>query len=114
MSETRRLLDAGDFAGVAPLLDELELRFKDEKNPEIERVLQEMGFVRGAGYLQSYAESGDKEFLSKAADAFGAFAEKFPKDPKAVPALQKRTDCLRANEEWDESAKVIEQLLDSS
>lgn len=112
ISETRKLLDSGDFAGVAPLLDELEVRFQDENNPEIERLLSEMGFVRGVGYLQSYAESGTKDFLSKAAKAFGEYAEKFPKDPKAVIALQKRTDCLRSDEQWDQAAKVIEKLLD--
>ena len=107
ISETRKLLDSGDFAGVAPLLDELEVRFQDENNPEIERLLSEMGFVRGVGYLQSYAESGTKDFLSKAAKAFGEYAEKFPKDPKAVIALQKRTDCLRSDEQWDQAAKVV-------
>ena len=111
ISEAQELIVNSDFAQASPYLDELEIRFEDEKDPKIERMLQEFGFVRGVGYLQSYAESGNQEFLGKAASAFGAFAEKFPSDPRSVLAMQKRTDCLRALQEWMESAKVIETLL---
>ena len=93
------MIGKGDFAGASPFLDELEVRFEDEKDPAVEKILQQFGFVRGIGYLQSFAKVGDKEFIVKAAKAFGFFAEKFPKDPKAVLAMQKRTDCLRSLQE---------------
>jgi len=112
ISETQALVGQGDFAGATPFLDELELRFQDEKDPKVEVILQQFGFVRGVGYLQTYAETAEKEYLSKAAKAFGDFADKFPKDPKAVTALQKRTDCLRSDQQWNEAADVISKLLD--
>ena len=112
ISETQTLVGQGDFAGATPFLDELELRFQDEKDPKVEVILQQFGFVRGVGYLQTYAETAEKEYLSKAAKAFGDFADKFPKDPKAVTALQKRTDCLRSDQQWNEAADVISKLLD--
>jgi hypothetical protein len=112
ISETQALVGQGDFAGATPFLDELELRFQDEKDPKVEVILQQFGFVRGVGYLQTYAETAEKEYLSKAAKAFGDFADKFPKDPKAVTALQKRTDCLRSDQQWNEAADVIIKLLD--
>ena len=112
ISEAQAMIGQGDFAGASPLLDELEIRFEDEKDPEVEKILQQFGFVRGVGYLQSFAKTGNKDFLVKAASAFGFFAEKFPNDSKAVMALQKRTDCLRALHEWNEAARVIETLLD--
>lgn len=94
ISETQALVGQGDFAGATPFLDELELRFQDEKDPKVEVILQQFGFVRGVGYLQTYAETAEKEYLSKAAKAFGDFADKFPKDPKAVTALQKKNRLL--------------------
>ena len=105
------MIGKGDFAGASPFLDELEVRFEDEKDPAVEKILQQFGFVRGIGYLQSFAKVGDKEFIVKAAKAFG-LCRKFPKDPKAVLAMQKRTDCLRSLQEWREAARVIEILLD--
>jgi len=114
ISEAQAMIGQGDFAGASPLLDELEVRFEDEKDPQVEKILQQFGFVRGIGYLQSFAKTGNKEFLGKASSAFGFFAEKFPNDSKAVMALQKRTDCLRALHEWNEAARVIETLLDPS
>ena len=114
ISEAQALIGKGDFAGASPLLDELEVRFEDEEDPEVEKILQQFGFVRGVGYLQSFAKTGNQEFLGKASSAFGFFAEKFPNDPKAVMALQKRTDCLRALHEWKDAARVIELLLDPS
>jgi tetratricopeptide (TPR) repeat protein len=113
ISEAQALIGQGDFAGASPLLDELEVRFEDEEDPEVEKILQQFGFVRGVGYLQSFGKTGNKDFLGKASAAFGFFAEKFPNDSKAVMALQKRTDCLRALHEWKEAALVIELLLDS-
>ncbi|OUU26675.1 MAG: hypothetical protein CBC04_04690 [Verrucomicrobia bacterium TMED44] len=83
------MIGKGDFAGASPFLDELEVRFEDEKDPAVEKILQQFGFVRGVGYLQSFAKTGNKEFISKGAKAFGFFAEKFPNDPKAVMAMQK-------------------------
>ena len=112
ISEAQALIGKGDFAGASPLLDELEVRFEDEEDPEVEKILQQFGFVRGVGYLQSFAKTGNQDFLGKASSAFGFFAEKFPNDPKAVMALQKRTDCLRALHEWKDAARVIELLLD--
>ena len=114
ITEAQAMIGQGDFAGASPLLDELELMFEDEKDPEVEKILQQFGFVRGVGYLQSFGKTGNKDFLSKASGAFGFFAEKFPNDSKAVMALQKRTDCLRALHEWKEAARVIELLLDNS
>ncbi|MBC8348518.1 MAG: hypothetical protein H8E24_07825 [Verrucomicrobia bacterium] len=112
ISSAQSKIGEGDFAGAAPYLDELEVRFEDEEDPEIAKILQQFGFVRGVGYLQSFAKTGDQGFLGKAAAAFGFFAEKFPNDPKAVMAMQKRTMCLRALNEFKEAAKVIEILLD--
>ena len=114
ISEAQALIGKGDFAGASPLLDELEVRFEDEEDPAVEKILQQFGFVRGVGYLQSFAKTGNQDFLGKASSAFGFFAEKFPNDPKAVMALQKRTDCLRALHEWKDAARVIELLLDSA
>ena len=114
ISEAQSLIGQGDFAGASPLLDELEVRFEDEQDPQVEKILQQFGFVRGVGYLQSFAKTGNQDFLGKASGAFGFFAEKFPDDSKAVMALQKRTDCLRALHDWKEAARVIETLLDST
>ena len=97
-----------------PFLDELEIRFQDEKDTQVEKILQQFGFVRGIGYLQSFAKEGDQDYLGRAAKAFGFFAEQFPTDPKAVMAMQKRTDCLRALHEWKEAARVIETLFDKN
>ena len=112
ISSAQSKIGEGDFAGAAPYLDELEVRFEDEKDPEVAKILQQFGFVRGIGYLQSFAKTSDQGFLGKAAAAFAFFAEKFPNDPKAVMAMQKRTMCLRALNEFKEAAKVIEILLD--
>ncbi len=114
ISEAQAKIAANDFAGASPYLDELEVRFEDEKDPAVAKILQQFGFVRGIGYLQSFGKTGNQKFLGKAASAFGFFAEKFPTDPKAVMALQRRTDCLRALHEWEEAARVIETLLDPS
>lgn len=114
ISEAQTMIGKGDFAGASPFLDELEVRFEDEKDPAVEKILQQFGFVRGVGYLQTFGKTGNQDFLGKAASAFGFFAEKFPNDPKAVMAMQRRTDCLRALHEWREAARVIETLLDPS
>lgn len=112
ISSAQAMIANNDFAGASPYLDELEVRFEDEKDPAVAKILQQFGFVRGIGYLQSFGKTGNQKFLGKAASAFGFFAEKFPEDPKAVMALQRRTDCLRALHEWEEAARVIETLLD--
>ena len=112
ISSAQSKIGEGDFAGAAPYLDELEARFEGEKDPAIAKILQQFGFVRGVGYLQSFAKTGKQAFLGRAASAFAFFAEKFPDDPKAVLAMQKRTMCLRALNEFKEAAKVIEILLD--
>jgi hypothetical protein len=112
ISEAQAMIANNDFAGASPYLDELELRFEDEKDPAVAKILQQFGFVRGIGYLQSFGKTGNKRFLEKAASAFGFFAKKFPEDSKAVMALQRRTDCLRALHQWEEAAVVIETLLD--
>jgi len=112
ISSAEEKIGTGDFAGAAPFLDELEVRFENDKNPDVEKILQQFGFVRGIGYLQSFAKTGNQGFLGKAAAAFGFFAEKFPQDPKAVMAKQKQSECLRAMHEWEQAAKVIEELLD--
>ena len=57
------------------------------------------------GRHQSFAKTGKHSFLGKAAAAFGFFAEKFPDDPKAVMAMQKRSDCLQALHEWEKAAE---------
>ena len=67
ISEAQKLIGEGDFAGASPFLDELEIRFQDEKDPEVEKILQQFGFVRGVGYLQSFAKNGHQDFLAKAA-----------------------------------------------
>jgi hypothetical protein len=112
ISSAQSKIGEGDFAGAAPYLDELEARFEGEKDPAIAKILQQFGFVRGVGYLQSFAKTGKQSFLGRAAAAFAFFAEKFPNDTKAVMAMQKRTMCLRALHEFKEAAKVIEILLD--
>ena len=112
ISQAQAMIANNDFAGASPYLDELEVRFEDEKDPAVAKILQQFGFVRGIGYLQSFGKTGNKRFLEKAASAFGFFAKKFPEDSKAVMALQRRTDCLRALHQWEEAALVIETLLD--
>ena len=112
ISSAQSKIGEGDFAAAAPYLDELEARFEGEKDPAIAKILQQFGFVRGIGYLQSFAKTGKQAFLGRAASAFAFFAEKFPDDPKAVLAMQKQTMCLRALNEFNEAAKVIEILLD--
>lgn len=47
ISEAQTLVGQGDFAGASPYLDELEIRFQDEKDPKVEIILQQFGFVRG-------------------------------------------------------------------
>ena len=51
ISEAQALIGKGDFAGASPLLDEMEVRFEDEEDPEVKKILQQFGFVRGVGYL---------------------------------------------------------------
>ena len=81
ISSAQSKIGEGDFAGAAPYLDELEARFEGEKDPAIAKILQQFGFVRGIGYLQSFAKTGKQAFLGRAASAFAFFAEKFPDDP---------------------------------
>ena len=39
------MIGKGDFAGASPFLDELEeVRFEDEKDPAVEKILQQFGF----------------------------------------------------------------------
>ena len=87
ISSAQSKIGEGDFAGAAPYLDELEARFEGEKDPAIAKILQQFGFVRGVGYLQSFAKTGKQSFLGRAAAAFAFFAEKFPNDTKAVMAI---------------------------
>ncbi len=114
MSEAQELIGAGDYASAAPYLDQLEIRFAGEGNPEVEKILEQFGFVRGVGYLQNFGKTGDMAYMQKAADAFGKFAEKYPQNENAVNAMQQRTTCLRALQNWPEAAAVIETLLDEN
>jgi hypothetical protein len=119
LSGAQELIGQGDYAGAAPYLDQLEIRFADEGNPEVEKILEQFGFVRGVGYVQNFAKTGDMSNMQKAADAFGNFAEKYPNNENAVSAMQQRTTCLRAlagkdPTKWLEAAEVIETLLDES
>ena len=112
MSEAQELIGAGDYATAAPYLDQLEIRFAGEGNPEVEKILEQFGFVRGVGYLQNFGKTGDLANMQKAADAFAKFVDKYPENENAVAAMQQRTTCLRALQKWDEAADVIEELLD--
>jgi tetratricopeptide (TPR) repeat protein len=112
MSEAQELIGAGDYATAAPYLDQLEIRFAGEGNPEVEKILEQFGFVRGVGYVQNFGKTGDMSNMQKAADAFAKFVEKYPENANAVSAMQQRTTCLRALQKWDEAAEVIEELLD--
>jgi len=114
MSEAQELIGSGDYASAAPYLDQLEIRFAGEGNPEVEKILEQFGFVRGVGYLQNFGKTGDMANMQKAADAFGKFAEKYPDNENAVSAMQQRTTCLRALQNWPEAAAVIEALLDEN
>ena len=67
ISEAQAMIANNDFAGASPYLDELELRFEDEKDPAVAKILQQFGFVRGIGNLQSFGKTGNKNFLEKAA-----------------------------------------------
>ena len=96
MSEAQELIGAGDYATAAPYLDQLEIRFAGEGNPEVEKILEQFGFVRGVGYLQNFGKTGDMANMQKAADAFAKFVEKYPENENAVSAMQQRTTCLRA------------------
>jgi len=112
ISGAQELIGAGDYGTAAPYLDQLEIRFADEANPEVERILEQFGFVRGVGYIQNYAKTGDMSNMQKAADAFGKFVDKYPNNENAVNAMKERTTCLRALQKWEEAADVIETLLD--
>tara|TARA_B100000959_G_scaffold133372_1_gene139868 strand:+ start:5832 stop:7733 length:1902 start_codon:yes stop_codon:yes gene_type:complete len=112
VEQTEIFIAEGKFAEVAPFLDELENRFSDTKDDKIKAILQKFGFIRGVAFLQAFAKSNDKADLNKAANAFGDFAEKFPEDPKAIVALEKRTVCLRALHLFLEAAVDIEKILD--
>jgi tetratricopeptide (TPR) repeat protein len=114
MSEAQELIGAGDYATAAPYLDQLEIRFAGDGNPEVEKILEQFGFVRGVGYLQNFGKTGDMANMQKAADAFAKFVEKYPDNETAVSAMQQRTTCLRALQKWDEAADVIEELLDEN
>ena len=119
MSGAQELIGQGDYASAAPYLDQLEIRFADEGNPEIAKILEQFGFVRGVGYVQNFAKTGEMSNMQKAADAFGSFAEKYPENENAVSAMQQRTTCLRAlagtdPSKWLEAAAVIETLLDEN
>jgi len=112
MSEAQQLIGEGDYASAAPYLDQLEIRFAGEGNPEVEKILEQFGYVRGVGYLQNFGKTGDMSNMQKAADAFAKFVGKYPENENAVAAMQQRTTCLRALQKWDEAAEVIEELLD--
>ncbi|MBG29996.1 MAG: hypothetical protein CMI31_08350 [Opitutae bacterium] len=114
VEKTEALIAESKFAEVAPYLTELEDRFEGSKDKKILAVLQKFGFIRGVAFLQVFSKSNDKADLAKAAKAFGDFAERFPEDPKAVIALEKRTVCLRALHEFLKAAKDIEKLLDAN
>lgn len=114
MSEAQELIGAGDYATAAPYLDQLEIRFAGDGNPEVEKILEQFGYVRGVGYLQNFGKTGDMANMQKAADAFAKFVEKYPENENAVSAMQQRTTCLRALQKWDEAAEVIEELLDEN
>ncbi|MFP6854635.1 MAG: hypothetical protein VB980_02540, partial [Opitutales bacterium] len=114
VEQTETKIAEGKFGEVAPFLDELEARFSDTKDAKIKAVLQKFGFIRGIAFLQAYAKSNNKKDLEKSADAFGDFAEKFPEDPKAVIALEKRTVCLRALGLFLDAAVDIEKLLNEN
>ena len=60
IEQAQTMIGKGDFAGASPFLDELEVRFEDEKDPAVEKILQQFGFVRGVGYLQSFAKRPGK------------------------------------------------------
>jgi len=119
LSGAQELIGAGDYASAAPYLDQLEIRFADEGNPEVEKILEQFGFVRGVGYVQNFAKTGEMVNMQKAADAFKNFVEKYPENENAVAAMQQRTTCLRAlagkdPTKWLEAAGVIETLLDEN
>lgn len=114
ISGAQELIGAGDYAAAAPYLDQLEIRFAGEGNPEVEKILEQFGFVRGVGYLQNFGKTGEMINMEKAANAFGKFAEKYPDNENAVSAMQQRTTCLRALQKWEEAADVIEVLLDEN
>ena len=110
--EAQAMIAKGDLVGALPYLDELEDRFSTTEDENIRTMVQRFSFLRGKVYLQCFEKDGNQEHLRKAAKAFGFFAEKFPDDPHAVSAMQERTDCLLALQEWAEAARVIETVLD--
>jgi hypothetical protein len=67
MSEAQQLIGEGDYASAAPYLDQLEIRFAGEGNPEVEKILEQFGYVRGVGYLQNFGKTGDMSNMQKAA-----------------------------------------------
>ena len=67
MSEAQELIGAGDYGSAAPYLDQLEIRFAGEGNPEVEKILEQFGFVRGVGYIQNFGKTGDMSNMQKAA-----------------------------------------------
>ena len=83
IEETQKLIGEGNFAGASPYLDELLIRFEDDKNPEVEKILQQFGFVRGIGYLQSFAKRATRITWLEQRSLFG-FCGAIPNDSKAV------------------------------
>jgi hypothetical protein len=96
------------------LLDELEVRFEDEEDPEVEKILQQFGFVRGVGYLQSFAKQEIRIFSVKHLVHLVFLQKSSQMIPKALWPCRKERIVLRALHDWKEAARVIELLLDQT
>jgi hypothetical protein len=78
ISEAQSLIGQGDFAGASPLLDELEVRFEDEKDPQVEKILQQFGFVRGGWVPTKLRKNRQSGLFGKSFRCFWFFCRKVP------------------------------------
>ena len=108
----QEMIGKGDFAGASPMLDELEVRFEDKKDPAVEKILQQFGFVRGIGYLQSFAKSGNKEFIVKS-ECLWFLRRNFLMTPKPL-WLCKENGLSPIFTRMEKQPRVIETLLDTN
>ena len=114
ISEAQALIGKGDFAELPLYLTSWKFVLRMKKILKWKKFFNNSVSFVVLDICKVLLKQEIKIFLGKASSAFGFFAEKFPNDPKAVMALQKRTDCLRALHEWKDAARVIELLLDPS
>lgn len=114
MSELQRIaaerVDAQDFIGARPYLEELVKRFEGEKE-EQRKVLEGVYFYLGVGYLVEYGNSPSNDKLSRAIEWFLRLNKEFPNGNFAVMTNLALADAYRGLQEWENAANVYKTLL---